>query len=96
MESIIKAILGGEADDSLPNIIDAARTRQKLLAATLKYTLKVGDRVRFNQEARPKYLVGVEATVTQILPSNLDVTIDQPVGKFHNRIRTSPRLIEAI
>jgi len=46
------------------------------------YDFKVGDRVRFNQRANPKYLIGTEATVTGRKRTKVTIKLDAAAGRF--------------
>lgn len=94
---IIQAVLRGDADDNLDGIADATRERRKTVAHASFFTYKPGDRVRL-VNLRPKYLVGLEATVVRRNKSRIVVTLDNPPpgGRFSGEVTASPNMIEAI
>ncbi|HUW01783.1 MAG TPA: hypothetical protein VMW08_05490 [Acidimicrobiales bacterium] len=79
-------IIHGEFDDSLDAILDAVTQRRKatrnVRVAQAFAGFAVGDTVRFNDKTRPKYLVGVEGTITKKRQSKVEVTLTAGVGKF--------------
>lgn len=82
---ITDAIFGGEFDGELDEIIEAVKQRRKVLTAKKARALKVGDKVRFNDQASPKYLFGQLATVTHPARAgaqSVQVQLDEAVGKF--------------
>jgi len=92
----------GEFDDSLEAILDAVTERRKatrsVRVAQAFSGLSVGDTVRFNDKTRPKYLVGVEGTITRKRQSKVEVTIGADAGKFRagSPIVVPVELIDAV
>jgi hypothetical protein len=62
-----------ETTAALEMLIRAAKARHRELQAQKLSTLVVGDRVRFTQNVRPKYLVGRTATVKRITDKHVYV-----------------------
>ena len=61
--TIIKAILGGAADDNLRGVFAAVQERQKVQrdgkATMMRLTLKPGDRAKIVGGIRPQTLIGL-------------------------------------
>lgn len=74
-EEIIQAIVGGDVDDDLRSIAQACKDRQKAAASTLRYVLKVGDKVAFNSNIRPAYLQGLKAVVRKVNQTTATVDV---------------------
>jgi hypothetical protein len=92
-DELLTAIHRGEFDDSLAQIVDAVRERQNRVGRRMR----VGDRVRFNGQTRPQYLIGVLGTVEKVNTTTVAVRPDQAVGKFRGGpIRVPMALIEAV
>jgi len=95
-------ILHGEFDDSLDAIYEAVSERRKatrsVRIAQAFSGFNVGDTVRFNNKTRPKYLAGVEGTITRKRQSKVEVTINTDVGKFRtgSPIVVPVELIDAV
>jgi hypothetical protein len=73
---IIKAVLGGDADDNLDGVMDAVRDRQKLAGRAQFHELHSGDRVRL-VNVRPRYLVGAPATIIEKKQTRISIKIDE-------------------
>jgi len=55
--------------------------------------LVVGDCVRINQYARPRYLRGLRATIIELTSVTATVSLDRPIGRFTiGRLRCPPPL----
>lgn len=77
---IIDLIDGGELDDKLDILIDAAVTRRNYLrdmrGAMNKATLSTGTRVRL-VNIRPKYMIGIQGTISNKSPQRRgDMMVD--------------------
>jgi len=70
-----KTMLGKPTQSFMPPIVQ--RVERKSI-----YDFKVGDRVRFNQRANPKYLIGTEATVTGRKRTKVTIKLDAAAGRF--------------
>lgn len=100
-EAVIGGITAGQLDAHLPDLADAIE--QRLRQLTLQRSLEAlarfrpGDRVRFNDTARPLYLHGLVATVVDRTARNLVVDLDQPVGRFDTgRLRCPPLTVDPL
>jgi len=74
--SVIKSILDGHVDDDFDQIQGAIRSRRDYLALQKGARLKKGDKVRFADHIRPKYLAGLVATVKSVNKTTASVDID--------------------
>jgi hypothetical protein len=91
----LEAISSGKADGILDQLSYSISSRRKVIALTAGHQLRPGDRVVFTG-GRPRYLIGVEATVKQVKQSYVLVTLDSPVGKFHREINAPMSLIRKV
>ena len=82
MNEIIDKVLGGEADEYLNELREAVNSRRKVVAARVVSGVKVGDRIRFNENTRPKYLQGIEAVVVEKLQKNVRVEMAETAGRY--------------
>jgi hypothetical protein len=77
---IVKAILAGEADDDFDAVVRAVNARARALrdaaGAAVSAALKVGDRVRLNDETRPAKMAGLEGDVTAFTRTKVSVRLD--------------------
>ena len=98
MNEVINSIEDGNCDDDLAAILDAVRSRQKVLAARNVRDLSPGDTVRFSNAIRPKYLVGKTATVVKLNKKTVvvDCPEDASYGRFSgsSNVRCPNALIE--
>lgn len=96
LAGVLDAIDGGEVDDYFADIYEAIKARQKLLAARKLRTFKAGDKVRFNRQTRPLYLVGALAVVNRVSTSRVHVTMLEGAGRFIEgvEVRTTAALLE--
>lgn len=85
---LLDAIADGELDAHLTAIADAVYARLDLLetvnSAKALAMLAVGDRVRFNNSARPQYLRGVQGVVIELDQHTATVCVHQPIGRFRS------------
>lgn len=97
---LYQQILNGQYDDDLADITEAIRTRKQLKAKTTVMGIKVGDTVRFSTTIRPKYLVGLPATVVKRNRESVVVSCPNTpdYGRFAGgkNIRCSNILIEGL
>lgn len=95
---VANEILLGGHDERLDELKDAIRARENALAQALRRSLKAGDTVQFNEKVRPQYLIGALATVTRILPKNVEVEMIEDAGRYEAGlpVKTSPNLIDLV
>lgn len=93
---MVKDILSGKCDSELSQISEAIRLRKEQLAQISFFDFKVGDKVKFNSQTRPGYLIGCEAIITEKKQKKVVVNlVKPPIGsRFSNNIRTSVTLLE--
>lgn len=87
MSTYIDDILNGECDGKLlDQLEDAIRERRASLANRRRFKLAKGDTVTFSDVIRPKYLVGLKATVEKVNPKSVVVSCpdDASYGRFRN------------
>ena len=75
-EQLVDSILDGVADDNIDALNGAIEQRRKLKDNRKMLFIAPGDIVRFNRQARPKYLQGHTATVTKV--NKTTVLVDIP------------------
>lgn len=94
---IIRDIMKGDADDNLDGVLAAIRDRRQLAGRAAFHTLRAGDKVRL-QNLRPKYLIGMTATVIRKNNTRIVVTLDEapPGARFHGEINALPSMLEKI
>lgn len=95
-ENILDTILGGSFDNELDTITSAIKQRKTILANRLISSLDEGDRVKFNNTTRPRYLVGVEGTVKKINGKSVSIDLDMAHGRFFKNIRVPSSLVELV
>ena len=87
---IIESIISGDQDDDLSKLIEVIRTRQSDIkdkeARMLRFTLKVGDTVIFNDTCKPTYLRGEKAIVKKFRTKKIEVDLLRPRGRFYKGI----------
>jgi hypothetical protein len=72
----------GDYDDELSMLIDTIRDRLAAVEMLKHQSMPPGSLVRFNDFARPQYLIGVPATVTERKDKRVVVILGQDVGRF--------------
>src|SRR5215207_808665 len=97
VQAVVEAIARGELDKELGVLGVVINERVRLLATARSMTtlasLRVGDRVRINLNAKPNYLHGRAGTVTGWAGQNVIVQLDQPVGRFTTGELRCPPLV---
>jgi ribosomal protein L21E len=101
VQAVVEAIARGELDDELAVLGAVINERVRLLATAQSMrtlaSLRVGDRVRINHNAKPNYLHGRVGTVTGWAGQNVVVQLDQPVGRFTTgELRCPPLVLEPL
>lgn len=59
-------------------------------------TLKVGDKVRLNNKANPKYIRGSTATIKKINHTRVVLDLDIPQGRFDKNINCPVSILDLI
>jgi len=75
-QQLVDEILGGQHDQHLDAITEAASTRKKVLARVRAMSIDIGDTVR-TTNVRPKYLSGVKGRVVNKTDKNFQVELDE-------------------
>ena len=101
VQAVVEAIARGELDQELGVLGAVINQRVRLLATARSMTtlasLRVGDRVRINHNAKPHYLHGRAGTVSGWTGQNVIVQLDQPVGRFTTgELRCPPLILEPL
>ena len=104
VQAVVEAIAHGhldDDDDELAVLGAIINERTQLLATARSVTtlasLRVGDRVRINHSAKPRYLHGQSGTVTGWAGQNVVVQLDQPLGRFTTgELRCPPLILEPL
>jgi hypothetical protein len=99
VQAVVEAIARGELDQELGVLSAVINQRVRLLATARSMrtlaSLRVGDRVRINHNAKPNYLHGQAGTVSGWAGQNVIVQLDQPVGRFTTgELRCPPLVLE--
>lgn len=92
---IMLSIMTGEQDEWLDNITAVVHNRKRDMAPKI-WEYRVGERVRFNDSTKPKYLRGVEATVRDINRTRIVVDLDQRVERFFKNITVPLTLVDKV
>jgi hypothetical protein len=98
---LLDQIVAGALDPHLAAIADAIRARSLLLqtvnSAKALAQLTVGDRVRINHQATPRYLRGVQGTVTALDDQTATICVHRAVGRFKSgEIRCPPLVLDRL
>jgi hypothetical protein len=96
---LLDQIAAGALDEHLVAIADAVAARHQLLdtvrSAQALASLTVGDAVRINHHATPKYLRGVRGTIIDLDERTATICVHRPVGRFQSgEIRCPPLLLD--
>jgi len=94
---VVSDIIDGNLDSELESLTNAITERNKINNLKKASMIKVGDKVRF-VKGRPKYLVGLTATVVSKKQKNFVVKFDegQVTGKYSGNVTCPPNLLEVI
>jgi hypothetical protein len=98
---LLDQIAAGVLDPHLFAIAEAVRARYELLQTinTQKALamLTVGDRVRINHHATPRYLHGIHGTVVELDERTATVCVHRPIGRFKSgEIRCPPLVLDRL
>jgi hypothetical protein len=98
---LLDQIAAGALDDHLVAVADAVRARLELLqtidSAKALSMLNVGDHVRINRHASPRYLQGVLGVVIAVDHHTATVRTSRPVGRFRSgEIRCPPLVLDRL
>jgi hypothetical protein len=98
---LLDQIAAGELDAHLVAIAEAVRARHELLhTINLQKALAmlaVGERVRINHHATPRYLHGVQGIVVDLDPHAAVVCVHRQIGRFKSgEIRCPPLVLDRL
>ena len=98
---LLNQIASGEFDPHLTAIAEAIQARRDLLqaisSAKALAQLNVGDRVRINRQASPRYLHGIQGIVLDLDEHRATICIHRPVGRFKTgEIRCPPLVLDRL
>ncbi|MEA2494830.1 MAG: hypothetical protein QOJ29_2741 [Thermoleophilaceae bacterium] len=98
---LLQQIADGALDPHLPALAQAIDARLQLLHTVRSVTalarLNIGDRVRINHHARPRYLHGVQGTILELDERTATICIHRPVGRFTTgEIRCPPLALDRL
>jgi hypothetical protein len=98
---LLDQIAAGELDAHLVAIAEAVRARHELLhtvdSQKALAMLSVGDRVRINRHASPRYLHGVQGVVVELDQHAAVVCVHRPIGRFKSgEIRCPPLVLDRL
>lgn len=98
---LLDQIVQGALDPHLTAIAQAIRARYELLqtvsSAKALAQLTVGDAVRINHHARPRYLQGLHGRVIELDDESATICLHQPVGRFTNgQVRCPPLALDKL
>ncbi len=86
VEALLDALMLGVLDDYLDHIAAIVKIRRDMIAGVTNLVaqslLNPGDRVEFNETAKPRYLVGQVGVITGKELERCVVQLDEPVGRF--------------
>jgi hypothetical protein len=98
---LLDQIAAGELDPNLTPIAEAVHARCELLqtvsSAKALAMLNVGDRVRINHHASPRYLHGVHGVVIELDQHTAVVCVHRPIDRFKSgEIRCPPLVLDRL
>ena len=98
---LLESIASGELDVHLSAIVRAIDARLHLLhtmeSIDALAELVVGDHVRINHHARPRYLQGLRATVIDVDAQAATISLERPIGRFTSgTIRCPPLVLDRL
>lgn len=98
---LLDQIAAGALDPHLTAIAEAVRARYELLHTINTHKalamLNVGDRVRINRQASPRYLHGVHGVITELNDDIAVVCVHRPIGRFTSgEIRCPPLVLDRL
>jgi hypothetical protein len=86
VEVLLDALMLGALDDHLEQIAVIVKIRLDMIAAVTELIaqglFEVGDRVRFNDTAKPRYLNGRVGVIIRKEIERCVVQLDEPVGRY--------------
>jgi hypothetical protein len=80
IQDVRNGILCGQYDNYLSLIKKEIKDREIRTREFIEWV--EGDRVKINEKCRPKYLYGVEATITGVRRTRVSIRLSKSVGRF--------------
>jgi hypothetical protein len=98
---LLDQIASGELDSHLVAIGEAVRARHELLhtinSQKALAMLTVGDLVRINHHASPRYLHGIHGVIAEVDDHTAVVCVHRPIGRFKTgEIRCPPLVLDRL
>lgn len=95
VHDISKAILGDDTMtyDDVDLLSQILISKRKRIAAA--QPLRVGDRVRL-RHIKPRYLEGMEGTITGQKNTKIEVKLDRQVGRYSQEVRVPRTALEKV
>ncbi len=98
---LLDQIASGELDSHLVAIGEAVRARHELLhtinSQKALAMLTVGDLVRINHHASPRYLHGIHGVIAEVDDHTAIVIVHRPIGRFKTgEIRCPPLVLDRL
>jgi hypothetical protein len=88
IEALLDALMLGVLDDHLDQIAAIVKIRRDMIDGVTELVARSqfhqGDRVRFVDSAKPRYLVGHSGIITRMEMERCVVQLDEPVGRYTN------------
>lgn len=94
-DDFVVPLFTGEFDEYLDGMEQTIREYKKSKAPKI-WEFQIGERVRFNDGTRPKYLQGVEGTVKKINRTKIVVDLDERKERFFKNITVPLTLVEKV
>ncbi len=98
---LLDQIAAGALDHQLVAIAEAVRARYELLETVSSHKalamLNIGDQVRINHDANPRYLQGIHGVIVALENHTAVVCVHRPVGRFKSgEIRCPPLVLDRL
>ena len=99
--ALLDALESGQLDGDLTELIDVINERTSTIAHNRTQAalarLRLNDRVRVGNRAKPQYIRGETGTVHELNDDYVVVLLDRVVGKFKSRhLRCAPEMVEPV
>jgi hypothetical protein len=86
VESLLDDLMLGVLDDHLEQIAAIVKIRQDMIAGVTELVARSrfhqGDRVRFIDSAKPRYLAGHSGVISKMEMERCVVQLDDPIGRY--------------
>lgn len=96
LATILHGIRSGDLDEGMERLSGEITFRKDYLNRLKFKAFNIGDRVRFVETSRPRYLAYQQGTVREIRRSRVVVDLDFRVGRFQRGIRCPVALLEKV